>query len=388
MKITGYRFEKFSWPRRHATADANGVSESELAAAALIFIETDENITGLAPAKPNTSMEKFFRVIDGEDPRSTIGLWKRMNDHIFKNNNEGDDFKAISAIDAALWDLKAKIAGEPLWRFLGARDPRVKAYGSGLDLGLTDEEVAVYYQEFADLGVDAGKLKVGPDIDRDIERIQIMHDVLAQVSKRPHLMIDSNEYWSPKQSIRYISEIEEKFDLAWVEEPARRWDYRGLRQVSQAVRAAVSSGENINGLDEFYPLVHNEAIDIVQMHPNGVTVSMQIANFAYAYELPVTFNNSFGSVYAHVAAAMPNFMMQEVQVIDPPPCVTTDTHIEDGYIHVGNEPGFGITVDEAELTRLQEVPQITSPQGIHTRREGAGLVVMPPQPGEGFYGEK
>ena len=64
-------------------------------------------------------------------------------------------------------------------------------------------------------------------------------------------MIDSNEYWSPKQAIRFISDLERDFDLAWVEEPARRWDYRGLRQVSRAVRAAVATGENLNDASDF-----------------------------------------------------------------------------------------------------------------------------------------
>ena len=59
--------------------------------------------------------------------------------------------------------------------------------------------------------------------------------MLLPPAAKPGLMIDSNEYWSPKQAIRHIKEIEEQFDLTWVEEPARRWDYRGLRKVSQSV---------------------------------------------------------------------------------------------------------------------------------------------------------
>ncbi len=388
MKITGYRIEDFAYSRGRLTGDVNGVVESDSHPGGLLFIETDENITGIA-TRPGGAVGKIFPVVEGQDPRSTAGLWRKMADFVFKTNNEGDDFKAIGAIDAALWDIKAKIADEPLWRLLGASEPRVKAYGSGLDIGMSDDDVAAYYQWFADRGVDAGKLKVGLDIERDMKRLGIVRDVLSKVSKYPHLLIDSNEYWSPKQAIRYISKYEEEFDLTWVEEPARRWDYRGLRRVSRAVRAAVATGENINGVDEYYPLIHNEALDIVQFSASkGVTMSQQVAAFAYGYELPVSFNSSWGNIFAHVAAAMPNYIMQEVQDHAPPECISVDSHIADGYIHLGNEPGFGITVDHAKLAEMQKEPaRAAGPIRTHVRREGAGLVVIPQQPGEGYYGD-
>ena len=267
--------------------------------------------------------------------------------------------------------------------------PCVKAYASGLDIGLTDSELGDYYQHFADLGVDAGKLKVGPDIDRDLRRLGIVREILSANNPHPHLIIDSNEYWSPKQAIRHISKYEEQFDLTWVEEPARRWDYLGLRKVSQSIRAAVASGENINGLDEYLPLLHNGAIDIVQFGGRrGVTVPMMIANFANAYELAVSYNSSWGNFMAHAAAAMPNTIMQEVQDLEPPACVRVDSRIEGGYIVLGDTPGFGLTVDEAKLAELAAAPDpYTPPIQAHVRREGAGLVVIPPRPGEGFYGE-
>ena len=387
VKITGYRIESFTHTRGRLVGDANGVATSDKMPMSLLFIETDENITGIA-ARPSGAVGKIFPVIEGKDPRSVVGLWKEMTDYVFKQNSEGDDFKAIGAIDAALWDIKAKLAGEPLWRMLGATEPHVKAYGSGLDLGMTDDDMAAYYGRFADMGVDAGKLKVGPDIDRDLKRLAIMRDVLSKASKRPHLLIDSNEYWSPKQAIRYISRYEEEFDLTWVEEPARRWDYRGLRKVSQGVRAAVATGENINGLDEYYPLIHNEAVDVVQMSASkGVTNALQIANFAYGYELPVSFNSSWGNMFAHVAAAIPNYIMQEAQDFEPPACVKVDSHIDDGYIHLGTEPGWGITVDMVKLKEMQNVEAHKGPIRAHVRRPQAAAVVLPPQPDEGFYGE-
>ena len=107
------------------------------------------------------------------------------------------------------------------------------------------------------------------------------------------LCIDSNEYWSPKQAIRFISKLEEKFDITWAEEPARRWDYNGLKKVSDNIKAAVATGENINDLAEFMPLIDNGAVDIVEvgMGTTGLTGAMKVANMAYAYELPVAMMN-------------------------------------------------------------------------------------------------
>ena len=154
-------------------------------------------------------------------------------------------------------------------------------------------------------------------------------------------MIDSNEYWSPKQAIRIISRIEEEFDLTWVEEPARRWDYRGLRQVSRAVKAAVATGENLHEIGDFMALIDNEAVDVVQIGQgtSGITGAMQIADLAYGFELPVALMNCPGDFMAHLAAALPNHMMMEVVRAGREVCFTVDTRIEDGYIVLGETPG-------------------------------------------------
>jgi L-alanine-DL-glutamate epimerase-like enolase superfamily enzyme len=190
-------------------------------------------------------------------------------------------------------------------------------------------------------------------------------------------MIDSNEYWSPKQAIRAICEIEASFDLTWVEEPARRWDYRGLRKVSQSVKAAVATGENLNGAQDFYPLLLNEAADVyeVGVGTTGITGAMQVAQMCAGFELPVAMMNCPANYMAHLAAALPNHMMMEV--VDPgrEPCFTFDNRIEDGFIVLGETPGLGITVDEAKLEALSQPlpPKPGRDPQPFPRREGAGL---------------
>ncbi|MDQ3702521.1 MAG: mandelate racemase/muconate lactonizing enzyme family protein, partial [Chloroflexota bacterium] len=362
MKVTGLRQTSYAFTMGRPLGDANGPIGNDHGRGSILYVDTDAGLTGIALGG-GPSVRKLEPLVVGEDPRGVVGLWQRMMDFVFKGGNEGADKAAIGAIDVALWDLKAKINGEPLWRTLGAREGRVKAYASGIDLCLTDDEIAAFYGRMAARGVDAGKLKVGLDPDDDLRRLQIMKDQLLRAGKRPHLMIDSNEYWSPKQAIRAISEIERHFDLTWVEEPARRWDYRGLRQVSRAVRAAVATGENLNDASDFYPLLLNQAVDIVQVGAGttGITGAMQVAHMAAGFQLPVAMMNCPGDFMAHLAAALPNHSMMEV--VDPgrEPCFTSDARLEAGFIHLGETPGLGLTVDETALAALAE--PLPLPQG-------------------------
>jgi L-alanine-DL-glutamate epimerase-like enolase superfamily enzyme len=384
MKITGLRVRYYEYEMQRPIGDVNGPLGNQHGAGAFTLVETDDGITGVSLGG-NGAVRSMEHLLVGEDPRGVVGLWKRMQDFVFKVGNEGQNKGAIAAIDCALWDLKAKINQEPLWRTFGARQGRCRAYASGIDLCLTDDELHAFYSRMAERGVDGGKLKVGLDMDDDLRRLAIVRDALSRNARRPHLMIDSNEYWSPKQAIRYIAEIERHFDLTWAEEPARRWDYRGLRKVSQGIRAAVATGENVNDASDFYALIANEAADVYNigtMNTSGATGAMQVAAMAAGFELPVSMMNCPGDFSAHLAAALPNHNMMEV--VDPgrEPCFTVDTWIEDGFIHCGETPGWGITIDEAKLKAIEVDAPRRAGGAPFPRREGAGLYVVPLSPEE------
>ena len=380
MKITDFKITYWEGKAERAIGDANGPYGSNRLPGSFLEIFTDEGITGYSLIG-NGYVEKLFPLIEGKDPRSVIGLWKEMNDLVFKGGNEGERCDAISAIDLALWDLKAKIADQPLWKLLGSSTNSVKAYASGIDLNLTDDEIFEFYSRMADKGIDAGKLKVGLDLDSDERRLGIVKDALSKASDRPLLCIDSNEYWSPKQAIRFISKLEEKFDITWAEEPARRWDYNGLKKVSDNIKAAVATGENINDLAEFMPLIDNGAVDIVEvgMGTTGLTGAMKVANMAYAYELPVAMMNCPGNTMAHLATNLPNHMMMEVVDNGRELFFNTDHHIADGKIILGDKPGFGIDVDFDKLNELKVEKHSTPKHESYPfpRREGAGLIIKP-----------
>ena len=250
MKITGYRVENYVMQMDRAIADANNPVGDDLMPASLLWIETDEGISGIAPG--GGDIEQFFHLLEGEDPREVVGLWRKMVDYVHKGGLVASG-GPIAAIDIALWDLKAKIAQEPLWQTFGALEGRTKAYASGIGYCLSDDELFAFYRRMAERGVDGGKLKIGLDMTADLRRIGIMREALSVASERPQLMVDVNEYWSPKQAVQAMHEIEQRYDITWIEEPARRWDYEGLASVSRRIKAAVATAENLRSIGEGTP---------------------------------------------------------------------------------------------------------------------------------------
>ena len=382
MKITGIKTILFEHQMARPIGDANNPRGRDQYAGLAVFLETDTGLTGLALGNPGQAgdIEAMARsLLFGRDPRGVVGLWQRMADFAFKGGNRGAVTDVIGALDLALWDLKAKANGEPLWKTLGASSRAVKAYASGIDLCLDDEGIRAFYERQASRGISIGKLKVGLDREADLRRINIMKEALATSGREPILLIDSNEYWSPKQAIQHIRYFERHHEIFWAEEPARRWDYTGLRQVSRSVNAAVATGENLDDAADFRALIAHEAADILQIGigTGGLTGALRVAAMADGFDLPVSVMNCPGNFMAHLAAVIPNHIWMEVVDAGREVVFQHDSAVEDGYIVLGDAPGNGIQfdMDKLEACRVDErsAGAAPSPWG---RRAGAGLYVV------------
>jgi L-alanine-DL-glutamate epimerase-like enolase superfamily enzyme len=334
---------------------------------------------------PAVELERVFAAIEGEDPRATVALYDRMLRYTFKAGHSGVVFGTIGALDTALWDIKAKAAGQPLWRLLGGRDRALPAYASALDFGLADDELAKVYSAYADRGVRAAKLKGGLDVDRDRERLAIVRDVFAGAvaGGRPGLMLDANENWSSKQGVRYVAELERHLDLIWVEEPVRRWDAEGMAALGRRVRASVAGGENLTGLEQFRPLLAAGALDVVQTAAVwGVTHFLRVAALAHAHDRPVSPIGTTPVPLLHAAAAVPNHMVTELQDLSPPTGLTVDLTVEDGCFVLGDEPGLGITLDPAVIAARPPSGDASVTGGPGILAERAGRRLDGEQPGD------
>jgi L-alanine-DL-glutamate epimerase-like enolase superfamily enzyme len=351
MKITGFRTltTVHEWGR--PVGDANWVISDGVITVPIVVVDTDEGISGVGLG-PAVEAESIFAAIDGEDPRGVTALYDRMLRQTFKAGHAGAVFGTIGAFDTALWDIKARTAGEPLWRLLGGRDRTVPAYASGLDIGLTDDELVSAYEVYAEHGLRAAKLKGGLDVERDAHRLTLVRDVLAEAADglRPGLMLDVNEAWTRKQAVRHVGELERTLDLTWVEEPVRRWDAEGLAVVGRGIRASVASGENLTGLEQYRPLLEAGAIDIVQTGAVwGVTHFLRVSALAHAHDLPVSPIGSTPIGLLHAATSVPNHLASELQHLRPPVGVSVDLHVEDGMFVLGDSAGLGVEINEDEI---------------------------------------
>ncbi|EJD6400000.1 mandelate racemase/muconate lactonizing enzyme family protein [Providencia rettgeri] len=373
MKITGWKTltTQHNWQR--PIGDVNGIIESGITEVPVLILETDSGYCGIGVGG-HTDIERIFPAIEGEDPRAVNALYDRMQSWVFKSSHQGNTFGAIGVIDMALWDLKAKIAGEPLWRLLGARSPFIPGYASGLDYPLNMEELLALHQRFVDRGFSAVKIKAGLDIETDIERILAVRELYLKNSSSPVIMIDVNESMNVKHAIRYVKQLGKHIDLAWIEEPVRRWDANGHSMIRKQISAAVATGENLTGLEQFLPLLQENAVDVLQTGMCwGISHFLRVANLAHAWGLPISPVSYNCNPVAHAAAAIPNHLTCEVQDLNFPIGLTVDQKINDGGILLGEKPGLGIEVDEAEILRHQQQAQWTIPQGPHVRPEQAGL---------------
>lgn len=381
MRITGYRTLSTVHHWNRPIGDVNGYVESGVTVVPVVLLETDAGLTGVGLGT-HVGLDSVFPALDGEDPRATTALYDRMLAWVFKAGHAGITFGAIGAFDMALWDLKAKAADLPLWRLLGARDRVVPAYASGLDGPLDDERLLQVQQPFCDRGFRAVKLKGGLDVDTDIRRLEAVRDLYAAGTGRaPALMLDANEAWSRKEAIRHLHRIEERVPLAWVEEPVRRWDVEGHAHVVRAVDAAVATGENLTGLEQFRPLIQHGAVDIVQTGSVwGISHFLRVAALAHAFDLPVSPVAYNANPLAHAAAVVPNHLALEVQDLGFPVGISADQDYDDGHLVLGERPGLGLEVDEAAIAAVVKQADWGLDRGPHVRPHRAGRRLISPEP--------
>jgi L-alanine-DL-glutamate epimerase-like enolase superfamily enzyme len=373
MKITGYRSLRTVHRWGRPVGDVNGVVAGGVTDVPILLLETDGGLTGVGLGA-HDAIERVFPAVDGEDPRAVTALYDRMLAYVFKAGHTGATFGTIGALDMALWDLKAKMAGEPLWRTLGARDRFVPGYASGLEYGLDDADLVALYGRWAERGFTGAKVKGGLDLKRDVARLLAVREVLLCNSTEPALMYDVNESWGRHQATRLLARIESQVELTWIEEPVRRWDVEGNLAVARSSSTALATGENLTGLEQFRPLVDAGAVDIVQSGSVwGITHFLRVAALALAHDLPVSPVGYNANPLAHAAAAVPNHLVTEVQDFAFPVGLTVDQVIADGGITLGDEPGLGIQVDEDVIAQLHDEGSWSIPDGPHVRPPEAGL---------------
>ncbi|MCV3763992.1 mandelate racemase/muconate lactonizing enzyme family protein [Rhizobium sp. TRM95796] len=350
MTLVAFRITRFQFARDRVIGDSQ-VRADDANVAALELI-SKSGAVGLGFIQtlftPLPGEDEISRVFAGEiwpviEGQPAIALAHRQS------RPRGGNQRAFSlpfheALQVALWDLAAKEAGLPLHRLLGGRRDRVKAYASGLDYHLSDDQFQSLFAYAASIGYRAFKIKVGhPDFERDLHRLKMLKAVVPAGSD---IMIDANEAWSAKESLMKIELIQkEGHDLLWVEDPILRSDFDGLRLLRRsASRTQINTGEYLD-LTGKRLLLEAEAADMINVHGQVGDV-MKIGWLAAEKAVPVSLGNTFLEVGVHMACALPEVEWLEYSFQNFDHLVDEPVRIENGWAYAPERPGHGLVLSE------------------------------------------
>ncbi len=257
-------------------------------------------------------------VIDGELSESVVGTGAlnvpeahaRMVNSCRNLGRPGVASCAVSAVDIALWDLKARLLGVSVSALFGQCIPAVPIYGSGGFTTYDSRATASQLEGWvAGVGVGAVKIKIGENwgrqVDRDMRRVSLAREV---VGNSVELFVDANGGYRRKQAVRVGRQLAGDHDVVWFEEPVSSDDLAGLRQVRDQVAVDVAAGEY--GFDEpyFARMVEAEAVDCLQIDATrcgGYTSWLRAAAIAGAHNLDVSAHCG-PNLHAQVAGSVPN----------------------------------------------------------------------------------
>ncbi|MFL5333390.1 MAG: mandelate racemase/muconate lactonizing enzyme family protein [Geminicoccaceae bacterium] len=291
-------------------------------------------------------------ILAGEDADRIEQLWQKLWWALHYGGRGGPTVLAISAVDMALWDLKAKRAATALWRLLGGYDPKVPCYAGGIDLELPLD--ALLRQTDANLarGFRAIKMKVG--------RARLAEDVARVTAMRQHLgdgfplMADANMKWSADLAVRAARAFQ-PHDLTWLEEPVIPDDIAGHVRVVAEGGVPIASGENLRTLWDFKQLIAAGGVTYPEpdvTNCGGVTTFMKIARLAEAFNLPVTSHGAH-DITVQLLAACPNRSYLEAHGFGLERYLVHPFVLEDGCAIAPDRPGHGLEFDWRGLESIR-----------------------------------
>ena len=373
MKITDIRTHAISAPIKQSYWTAHEQSGS--VKAILTEVETDEGIVGYSKIQgaPQNAIcdwvAKFAEIIKGRDPLETTEIWELLFSLTSPRPRApyGEDglppplprparpqaTAAIGAIDIALWDIKGKAAGMPLWKMLGGTNDPILSYSTGgyyregQDLLFCAEELA----SFVDMGYRAVKCKMGfESMDDDLKRIAAVRDAIGPDVK---LMLDMNACYDLRTCIEFGNRVA-PLDITWMEEPLHWYlQARDFARLAAEIPVKLAHGERELTRFTIRDFIDGGGITYVQFDStrhSGLTECLRIAQICEQFGTYIVPHHA-SELHGHVAAAFPNasFMLETHGDPERDPVwhhlFKERAQVIDSYVHLNDLPGIGIEFD-------------------------------------------
>jgi L-alanine-DL-glutamate epimerase-like enolase superfamily enzyme len=351
MKVTGYE----TWVARVP------YEEGRFGTHIVLRLTTDDGLRGVGYVSNLTpwsikaqrdAIEAFAEQVVGQDPMQVEAINARLLYIFTRIQLSGLANSAAGVVDIALWDLKARALGQPLWRLLGAADHTVPAYASwNLWWQYDLDTLVTHAREHIDRGFRQMKYRLGgvQSVTSAVERTRVLREA---VGDDIDLLTDVNWSWSVNQAIE-IGRALQPYRLFWLEDPISAHDYDGLARVNAEVQLRVAAGEVYHEAPQFTRLLENRCVDalIVDLEVGGITQWLKIAALAEAYRIPVA-SHTCTEVGAHLVAAIRNGLTVEY-LPWAEPLFQEVPPVRDGRLVLSDRPGLGLDLDDSALKRFE-----------------------------------
>jgi len=334
---------------------------------AVVRVTTDQGLEGLGITYHEVGGEATKALIErnmtprliGRDPFETEVIWADMTSYLRGVGRKGLMFCALSAIDIALWDLKGKITGLPLYRLLGGTERRVPVYASGGWTSYSDEQLVEEITGMVRQGYRMVKFKVGVEggrnLRRDVERVAKVREAVGPAIG---IMLDANNCWDAATGVQFANRVRD-LDIMWLEEPVPADDIPGLARFRQGTDIPLATGEHEYTKFGVRDLILNGAADVVQVdaaRAGGYTEMLKIAALTQAWNLKFA-PHAMENIHVHLVSAVPNALFLERLLMFEEITARVFKNVpvpQDGYITIPELPGLGLELDLDYITSNDE----------------------------------
>lgn len=364
----------YNYPDTDKFQYGGGVCDGRLTT--LILIHTDNGQVGIGSVYSHPGLiylivrDQLDPLLRGEDPTDVDRLWERMYGLTRWYGRKGVAMSAIGGVDTALWDLRGKALGKPVWKLLGGKLAGCPAYASGLlwkdDISdLADEAVT-----YIDRGFRRVKMRLARSEEYDMAAVQ---EVRKAIGPDNDVIIDASMRYHPDLA-RRMGKFFAQQGVFWYEEPFAPENIDAFVALRREVEIPLAAGENEFGLQGFRELIRAGAVDIVQPDASrcgGISEVWKVAKLAQEYTMRFGTHSWSDAVAiianAQVVSAMPNGISVEIDQMNNPfvnDLLDEPLSITEGLLKLSDAPGLGISLNTDVVERLRMTDPLCMPDGV------------------------